>query len=387
MCRWIVYAAAAGDAHRPLQLSDLLCKPRHSLVRQAFAAGAHPFFSAKNNAIVNADGTGISWYSQDGRCFIFKTSSPAWSDKNLREVADFACSHVVIGHVRAASPGSIVGHESTHPFKHGRLVFVHNGHIEGFASLRRAFSARLSDEAFSSVKGLTDSEHAFALLLTALHDPGRRSPFAPGELAAAMEVTVSTTLNLLVDAGVEGGFTSLNFALTDGETVVVTRFCDKWPAIPPPSLYVAFPTADELRRELDADAASPGGGGGRAAPGDGAANAAAAAAAAEDDEAGAADAAGDAAYGVDSARWARDEAFLAAAAPTARSRALLVASEPATAGGHVTWLTLPANSMLVYERGAGGVPALTRLAPAAMAAAAARGDGGAGASGGAGAMP
>lgn len=45
---------------------------------------------------------------------------------------------------------------------------------------------------------------------------------------------------------------TFNFALTDGHTVVVTRYCDKSPKIPPPSLYYAFLPSSELRTHLAA---------------------------------------------------------------------------------------------------------------------------------------
>jgi glutamine amidotransferase len=371
MCRWLVYASASGDA--PMRLADVLSRPAHSLIRQAYHAGAHAGFSARNNAVMNADGFGLCWFSLDGRrAFLFKSSQPAWSDKNLRDLCEAVESYVIFGHVRAASLGSIVGFENTHPFRHGRLAFQHNGHIEGFCALRRRFSSLLSDEAFASVKGLTDSEHAFALLLTHLRDCGRTEPFAPAELAEAMERTIAVILELLAQAGVTGGFTSANFAVTDGETVVVTRFCDKHPAIPPPSLYFAFPTAAELHRELGGErnalSVEPGDGSGNCAGAEvvgASAAASSAAAAASGPEPGLDGEEGDA-HGVDSARWTRDEAFLAAARPSARERVLLVASEPATAGPHVAWLTLPANAMLVYHRGGGGVPVLSHLAPEAL---------------------
>jgi glutamine amidotransferase len=364
MCRFLVYVSAAGA--RPMLLGDVLTKPTHSLVMQAFSGGSTPGFSAANNAVFNADGCGVAWWSLDGkRVFMFKTTSPAWSDKNLADIAAFVESHVIIGHVRAASRGSVVSFENTHPFRYGRLAFVHNGHIEGFGPLRRVFSTRLSEEAFSAVKGLTDSEHAFALLLTRLRDCGRAEPFAPAELVAAMRATIADILALLDEAGVVSGFTSLNLAISDGETVIVTRFCDRWPAIPPPSLYFAFPTSAELALEFG------GGGGGEAAPSDGSASAApskaAAPAAVAAQEEGPVGGASDAYGGVDvalqrrDARWLRDEAFLAASRATARERTLLVASEPATAGAHVKWLTLPANAMLSYSRSGGGVPELTRL--------------------------
>ena len=49
------------------------------------------------------------------------------------------------------------------------------------------------------------------------------------------------------------GYSTFNFALTDGERVVVTRYCDKAPRIPPPSLYYAFLPCSELRTHLLAE--------------------------------------------------------------------------------------------------------------------------------------
>lgn len=356
MCRWIVYIGGAGTT--PLPLSDVICSPRHSLVRQAFSASYHPGFTARNNAVVNADGFGVSWYSPDGRAALYRSISPAWSDVNLRELSRVVTSHAVFGHVRAASPGSVVSHENTHPFRFGRLTLMHNGHVEGFARLRRSLLRRLSDIAFHAVQGLTDSEHIFGLILSALREPAQAAPFSASELADAVRSALATVLALLAEAGVDGGFTTLNLALTDGETVVATRFCDKWPAIPPPSLYFAYPTHADLRAELDEGIAAVSS---TCEPGDGAGGSSrtvVARAAGGDPSTAAADA-----HGVDSLRWASDCAFLAAAAADgcAESRALLVASEPATEGAHVAWLTLPSNAMLVYERSAGVPPELTTL--------------------------
>ena len=42
----------------------------------------------------------------------------------------------------------------------------------------------------------------------------------------------------------------MNFSLTDGETVICSRFCDKYPAVPPPSLYFAYGDAKQMQLEL-----------------------------------------------------------------------------------------------------------------------------------------
>ena len=347
MCRWLVLVAPADS---PLPIGDLLTKPRHSLVRQAMHAVYHPGFSSTNNHTLNADGFGVAWYTRGPsggggdarattRAAIYRSIAPAWSDRNLAELACAVESSTIMGHVRAASPGTVVSLESCHPFRHGRLTLMHTGHVEQFARMRRALLARLTDQAFAAISGLTDSEHCFALLLSSLREPARTAPFEPAELAAAVRAMIAAVLELLDEVGVRDGFTSLNFAISDGETCVATRFCDRWPQIPPPSLYFALPAHEELLADLD------GGGGGEAAGGD--------AAAAADDAAASPLAHDEAtAHERDSDRWARMEHFLAAVAvESAPSRSLLVASEPATTAGNVKWLNVAANSMLTYTRG------------------------------------
>jgi predicted glutamine amidotransferase len=96
MCRWIVFVGS-----RPHRLGDVLSKPTHSLISQAFSASYHPGFTERNNATLNADGFGACWFSADGRCFTYRSTSPAWSDPNFRELVEFIESSVIFGHVSA----------------------------------------------------------------------------------------------------------------------------------------------------------------------------------------------------------------------------------------------------------------------------------------------
>jgi hypothetical protein len=50
--------------------------------------------------------------------------------------------------------------------------------------------------------------------------------------------------------GTNDGYSTLNFSITDGETMVTTRFCDQCPEVPPPSLYFVFGEAQALHNEL-----------------------------------------------------------------------------------------------------------------------------------------
>ena len=60
--------------------------------------------------------------------------------------------------------------ENCHPFKYGRLLFQHNGHIEAFEKIKRRVMNALRDELYESIMGTTDSEACFALVLNEI-DP------------------------------------------------------------------------------------------------------------------------------------------------------------------------------------------------------------------------
>ena len=148
---------------------------------------------------------------------------------------------------------------NVHPFKAGRLIFCHNGAIQHFSTIRRKILAQLTDEAFHGIKGTTDSETAFALLLTNLAKDGNGSPYQQTEpfghdrLYNAMKRTIRQLEHVLKETGIAASTeipSRMNFALTDGETVVCSRFCDKYPLEAPPSLYFCYGDAAQMQNEL-----------------------------------------------------------------------------------------------------------------------------------------
>ena len=271
MCRWVVWCSGA-DA--PILLNRLVFEPSNSLVRQAFNGGFHPGAKEDNNATLNADGFGVGWFSSHGGAAIFRSLTPAWNNRNLRELCNNVESHTIFAHVRAATPGSVVNEENCHPFRFGRLLMQHNGHLEGLRELRRALIAQLSDEAFEwvqgvshrmfhrtfhrmfQVQGTTDSELIFALFITQLDAPARTTPFEPGELRRAAVLALARLRSLLRECHVyerhPEGYSTMNWAISDGRTVIVTRYCDKASdGIPPPSLYYSFKKTAEVLSELE----------------------------------------------------------------------------------------------------------------------------------------
>eukprot|EP00931_Biecheleriopsis_adriatica_P090315 TRINITY_DN64318_c0_g1_i1.p1 TRINITY_DN64318_c0_g1~~TRINITY_DN64318_c0_g1_i1.p1 ORF type:complete len:377 (+),score=62.66 TRINITY_DN64318_c0_g1_i1:72-1202(+) len=334
MCRWIIFAA-----RKPIGIADIAVHPQNSLIKQSFDARWHPGFTDQNNAVLNGDGTGFGWYVED-KPYLYKSVVPAWSDLNLLEISSCTTSPLVFGHVRAASPGSVVNRECCHPFRFGRLLFLHNGHIEDFQVIKRKMLESMTDEALLNIKGVTDSEHAFAMLVSKLKAASRDTEFQPEELESAMKQMIEQVLQLLKDAHVDHGFTSLNFALTDGKTVVATRFCDQYPKVRPPSLYFCYERRSDLDLALSkvqqgsgpGDGSELGAGSERAVPGH--------LAHLLDDM-----------YTVTDKRWQEADRAIDTASKDPALRALMVASEPTTMDPAITWHALPANSMLTYTRG------------------------------------
>lgn len=273
MCRWITVLSADG-----MSLSDVILAPQNNLLQLARDASLHPGFSDENNHITNGDGFGIGWYHsntvevpqlpflsrrdiegyENMYAATFRDTAPAWNNQNLREICVATRSHCILAHVRAASSFASVTQENCHPFKAGRLLFCHNGRIGNFPKIRRALLARLTDDAFSRVRGTTDSEAIFALMLTFLQEDGRgaetpfkqQTPFGYSRLVLAIKKTLRYIGKLLQQANAEDNFSTLNFALTDGVSIVVTRFCDKAPIVMPPSLYFAYGHVEHLVGEI-----------------------------------------------------------------------------------------------------------------------------------------
>jgi len=152
MCRWLAYTGS------PVLIQDALYTPAHSLIDQSLHSrlGAEP---------TNGDGFGIGWYDAESTPGVFHNIEPAWNDQNLRELAGHVRSHLFFAHIRAAI-GSAVQQTNCHPFRHGRWLFMHNGYIGEFATIKRDLVLAVDDSLYPEIKGQTDTEMLFYLALT-----------------------------------------------------------------------------------------------------------------------------------------------------------------------------------------------------------------------------
>ncbi|CAH2355008.1 probable glutamine amidotransferase Dug3p [[Candida] railenensis] len=217
MCRFMIY-----KGHDPMVLSDLLTKPAHSIINQSFDSRLR--LDMRNP--INGDGFGVGYYTPNNQPCIFKAITPAWNNVNLNNLSHATESKLVFGHVRASTQG-VLSETNCHPFSYGKIMFMHNGGISAFNSIKKRLINHLDDEYFLFIQGSTDSECCFALFLDTLHKMG----YDPADTNLkichnVLRKAVLTTIELIKNwqTAVTDEPSLMNFAVTDGSSVVITRY-------------------------------------------------------------------------------------------------------------------------------------------------------------------
>jgi len=111
---------------------------------------------------------------QNGRSACRRQVQPASESTDYRDGALQLEGETLLAHVRRATVGT-PSHANTHPFRIGSSMLIHNGHVPAFSTVRSKVRDALSDDLRRSIRGDTDSEHVFALLL----EYRQRAPEAP----------------------------------------------------------------------------------------------------------------------------------------------------------------------------------------------------------------
>jgi len=152
MCRWLAYSGSPVDVDR------LLLAPKNSLIAQSLSA-------TMGATVSNGDGFGLGWYGEREAPALFHSIEPAWSDRNLRELAAAIRTRLVFAHIRAAT-ATPVQKTNCHPFRYGRWLWMHNGFIREFARIKRELAFDVAPALYPFIEGSTDSELFFYLALT-----------------------------------------------------------------------------------------------------------------------------------------------------------------------------------------------------------------------------
>ena len=216
MCRLLGYLG------KTIQLDKLLYKPEHSLIVQSYQP------REMSSGILNADGFGVGWYHEqkDTNPYIYKNILPIWSDINLPQISRYVESGCVLGYVRSATPGLEVDLSNCQPFTNEGLLFIHNGFIHNFRkTLYRPIRNCLDDFTYQLIKGTTDSEHIFALVINELQASPDRS------LETALANTLTKLTHLAKSYKI---YFSANLIISKGKQLVASRYSNRTPT---PTLY------------------------------------------------------------------------------------------------------------------------------------------------------
>jgi predicted glutamine amidotransferase len=116
-----------------------------------------------------ADAWGIGFFQ--GGEVLHKKRPRAKGPVDLGEMVGSVQSDCVILHLREATVGAQRA-ENTHPFRMRQWLFAHSGTVEGFAAIRGRILDALPDFLRRNIRGTTDSEHIFHVMLSFLHDEG-----------------------------------------------------------------------------------------------------------------------------------------------------------------------------------------------------------------------
>jgi predicted glutamine amidotransferase len=213
MCRFIAYLG------RPIIVDELLLKPKNSLIHQSYGA-------EEMSQTLNGDGFGLGWYVHNvsQKPGLFRSISPAWNNANLHYNAHLIKTDCLFAHIRAASEGSVC-EANSHPFHYERFLMMHNGGIPQFSKIKRKLFTLLNDELFLWVKGQTDSEHVFALLMQHFNEiKGSGPAMTVEQIRQGFQQTFDVVQHLKQEAGIGNEVSTFNMMITDGHRIFGTRF-------------------------------------------------------------------------------------------------------------------------------------------------------------------
>ena len=279
-CRFIAYCG-----NRTVDARKLLLDGENNLLALATSRPLLPALSLSRhydeaqvplrNVEKNLDGYGVSWYEEgesfprrvrsanpiikdnvsdatfqnllDGRAvpMLFRTGLDKCIEEPQPPSNEALESRAVFAHVRAASPNSTQKETNSHPFAFHTLTWLHNGHVWGFEKFREALIAKLPKKLLPLVAGDTDSELAGAVFASHLAGFPYRKTYDLVALRAAMLATVANLRERSLrvhetddshECPADMPPSSLNFAVSDGRSLVVIRFRSSM-SEDPPTLY------------------------------------------------------------------------------------------------------------------------------------------------------
>jgi glutamine amidotransferase len=215
MCRVLAYLG------EPILLEDLLYRPDVSFVNQTHQAA---LFHRLNLA-----GSGLlAW---DARSelpevpFEYRSTALAIYDRNLRALGRKIRATALLAHLRGVTydTRAVISEQNLHPFlfEGARLALAHNGQLARFDEMKFALLPHLRPDLARRIRGTTDSEWIYALVLSQLQDPFADHPAE--DIAAAVAAALRVMRKVRQELDIHT-FSPMNLFLCDGNDLVAACF-------------------------------------------------------------------------------------------------------------------------------------------------------------------
>jgi glutamine amidotransferase len=195
--------------------------------------------------LLNLAGFGMRAWDRGSRDpevpFAYASDALPVFDRNLKGLAEKIEASCVLAHVRGVPYNTRVeiASQNVHPFQFDGvpLTLAHNGDLARFAEMKPLLLRHVKPQFARQVRGSTDSEWIYALLVSLLKDPGKR----PG--AEELHEALQRTLGILREARAELGIATaspVNLFITDGTQLAAARYCFDFGCYPlDPAEFVA----------------------------------------------------------------------------------------------------------------------------------------------------
>lgn len=216
MCRALLYLG------QPVLLDDLLFQPDSALVRQSYMP--------KMLKLLNLAGFGLrAWdpatHAPDAPFMYGSPSLPVF-DRNLKNLAEKVRATCVLGHIRGVAYHTRVeiSLQNVHPFQFPGvpLAMAHNGDLEDMDAMRPHLVKHVRPEFLRFIRGTTDSEWIYALIVSALPDATRKP--TRDELLSAIEQALDIIRKTRAELGIALS-SAVNLFMTDGTQLTAVRYC------------------------------------------------------------------------------------------------------------------------------------------------------------------
>jgi len=203
-------------------LDHLLYQPDSALVKQAFMP--------KMLHMLNLAGFGLKAWDRGSvepfKPYSYSSTSLPVFDRNLKALAEKIRPTCVLGHVRGVAYNTEVeiSLQNVHPFQFPgmRLALAHNGDLARMGDMKPLLLGHLKPEIVNLVRGTTDSEWIYALIVSQLADP--RGAISADDLVRAVEQALGVIRKVRAQLGIATS-SSVNLFMTTGEQLAAVRYC------------------------------------------------------------------------------------------------------------------------------------------------------------------